>query len=283
MVFFYNGAGASLHIHFFLRIIIIIIFINFIYHDYFLNYYFNLNNNLVILITMDNNKIKFNNLINLINATENLEYHNFINYITSNSIYFYKFISVIKNNKLILSKIIKMLNIDYDFFIQTIKVINSTFKINNHKKEYSHEYYLILICQLLNNHNQWSSLKFNILANNINKYHYKSVNKQFILYSRKDIFKNTFYNTTINNTLISNNNDLLIDASMMANKMGSENVSVNCEYTKKNCTKISFISNTDKIILSITPYDINNKEIDYEQINLIKKQKKELKEQKKIN
>ena len=29
---------------------------------------------------MDNNKIKFNNLINLINATENLEYHNFINY-----------------------------------------------------------------------------------------------------------------------------------------------------------------------------------------------------------
>ena len=68
---------------------------------------------------------------------------------------------------------------------------------------------------------------------------------------------------------------------MMANKLGSENVSVNCEYTKKNCTKLSFISNTDKIILSITPYDINNKEIDYEEINLIKKQKKELKEQKK--
>ena len=230
---------------------------------------------------MDQNKIKFINLINLINATDNLEYHNFINYITTNYIYFYQFISAIKNNKLILNKIIKMLNINYEFFIQTIETINSTFKINRHKKEYSHEYYLIIICQLLNNHNQWVSLKFNILANNINKYHYKSINKQFILYSKKDIFKNTFYNTTINNNLITNNNDLLIDASMMSNKMGSENVSINCEYTKKNCTKLSFISNTDKIILSITPYDINNKEIDYEQLNLIKKQKKELKEHKK--
>ena len=49
---------------------------------------------------------------------------------------------------------------------------------------------------------------------------------------------------------------------MVANKLGSENVTVNCEYTKKNCTKLSFIANTDKIILSITPYDIANKEID---------------------
>jgi hypothetical protein len=200
---------------------------------------------------MTNNDIQ--NLINLINTKDEIEHHVFINYITTNSIYFYQFITVIKNNKSILAKIIKMLNINYDFFIQTINVINTTFKINNHKKKYSHEYYLILICQLLNNHNQWISLKFNILANNHNKFHYKSINKQFILYTKKDIFKNTFYNTTINNVSISNNNDLLIDASMIANKLGSENVTVNCEYTKKNCTKLSFIANTDKIILSVTP------------------------------
>jgi hypothetical protein len=221
------------------------------------------------------------NLINLINTKDEIEHHVFINYITTNSIYFYKFITLIKNNKSILAKIIKMLNINYDFFIQTINVINTTFKINNHKKEYSHEYYIILICQLLNNHNQWISLKFNILANNPNKFHYKSINKQFILYTKKDIFKNTFYNTTINNVSISNNNDLLIDASMIANKLGSENVTVNCEYTKKNCTKLSFIANTDKIILSVTPYKINDKEIDYDKINLIKKQKQEVKQQKK--
>jgi hypothetical protein len=132
---------------------------------------------------MDNN-LKINNLINLINSDENLEYHTFINYITVNSIYFYQFISAIKNNITILTKIIKMLNINYDFFIQVINIINSTFKINNHKKEYPHEYYLILICQLLNNHNNWKSLKLNILANNCNKYHYKTVHKKFLLYSK---------------------------------------------------------------------------------------------------
>ena len=80
---------------------------------------------------------------------------------------------------------------------------------------------------------------------------------EFLLYSKQKIFEQTFYNTTINNNLISNNTNLLIDASMMANKLGSENVTVNGEYTKKNCTKLSFISNTDKVILSITPYIVN--------------------------
>ncbi len=226
-------------------------------------------------------KDKLINLIKLIKDNDKLEYSVFINYITINSIYFYEFISFIKNDKFILYKIIVMLNINYDFFLQTLNTIETTFLKNNHKQDYSHEYYLIIIYQLLNNHDQWSTLKLDILANNPNKYHYKTIHKKFILYSEKNVFKNTFYNTTVNNDFISNNNNLLIDASMMSNKMGSENVSINCEYTKKNCTKLSFISNTDKIILSVTPYDINNKEIDYDDINFIKKQKKELKKNKK--
>ena len=68
---------------------------------------------------------------------------------------------------------------------------------------------------------------------------------------------------------------------MVANKLGFENVTVNCEYTKKNCTKLSFIANTDKIILSITPYDIANKEIDYNEIKEIKEIKKQKKLEKK--
>ena len=50
---------------------------------------------------------------------------------------------------------------------------------------------------------------------------------------------------------------------------------------KKNCTKLSFISNTDKILLSITPYNVNNKEIDYNEINQIKNDKNNLKKDKK--
>jgi hypothetical protein len=229
---------------------------------------------------MNYKKNLINNLIDIINKTDKLEQHIFIEYITKNNIYFYQFISIAKENKSVLHKIIDMLNINYDFFIKTINIINSTFKITNHQITYPHEYYLILICQLLNNHNQWISLKLNILANNTNKYHYKSIHKKFILYSNKNIFKNVFYDTTINNKLINDNNNLLINATMISNKLGSENVTVNCEYTKKNCTKISFISNTDKIILSVTPYDVNNKEIDYNEINEIKNQKKKLKKNK---
>ena len=122
---------------------------------------------------MKNKTTILNECVQFINKFEILEYHIFIEYITKNSIYFYELISWIKNDKIILKKIIVMLNINYDFFIQTINTIESTFKINNHKNDYSHEYYLIIILQLLNNHNQWVSLKLNILANNPYKYHYK--------------------------------------------------------------------------------------------------------------
>ena len=47
-----------------------------------------------------------------------------------------------------------MLNINYDLAIQSINIIESTFKKNNHKNDYSHEYYLIMISQFVNNVNQ---------------------------------------------------------------------------------------------------------------------------------
>lgn len=230
---------------------------------------------------MMNKKILFDNLIKLINDVDKLEYHIFSDYITKKSIYFYDFIDKIKNDANILKKIINMLNINHDFFIKTIDIINSTFKINNHKHEYSHEYYLIIIMQLLNTNNQWHSLKLNILSNNPYKYHYKTIHKKFMLYFNKNIFENCFYSTITNNDNVNDNFNLLIDASSIANKFGSENVTVNCEYTKKNCTKLSFITNTDKIILSVTPYDTNDKEIDCNKIKELKKQKQDKKLEKK--
>lgn len=151
---------------------------------------------------MEGKKIIFDNFVSLINKSEILELHIFTNYISKNSFFFHEFIYWIKNDKIILKKIIDMLNINYDFFIKVLDVIKSTFKANNHKNDYSHEYYLIIILQLLNNHNQWASLKLNILANNTYKYHYKTIHKKFILYSNKKIFMNTFYETTINNEYI---------------------------------------------------------------------------------
>jgi len=167
------------------------------------------------------------------------------------------------------------------FLFKQLILLIKNLAITKHHIVYHHEYYLILILQLLNNHNQWITLKLNILANNPNKFHYKTIHKKFLLYTNYNIFKKVFYNTTINKPCINNNTDLLIDASMISNKLGSENVTVNCEYTKKNCTKLSFISNSDKILLSITPYDVNNKEIDYNEINQNKNDKDNLKKIKK--
>ena len=103
---------------------------------------------------MKNKTMILNECVQFINKFEILEYHIFIEYITKNSIYFYELISRIKNDKIILKKIIVMLNINYDFFIQSMNIIESTFKKNNHKNDYSHEYYLIMISQFVNNVNQ---------------------------------------------------------------------------------------------------------------------------------
>ena len=135
---------------------------------------------------------------------------------------------------------------------------------------------------MLNKFNQWSSLKLCVLYDNTNKYHYKCINKQFILYTSKNIFKNLFIKST-DNDIVFNNSNLLIDASLINNKHGVENVSINPEYTKKNGTKISFITNTDKIFLSVTPFNINEKEIDYDELNKINSDKKQKRNEKKNN
>jgi len=193
---------------------------------------------------------------------------------------FYQFLNYVNDNYNIIKKIIKMLNYDYDFFYKTIEKIKCTFKMNNHKKKYSHEYYLINILSMLNKNNQWSSLKYNFFYDHTCKNHYKSIYKKFLLYTKNKIFEKVFIDSC-NNKCVSSNNNLLIDACSFSNKYGSENVSVNCEYTKKNCTKISFITNTDKMFLSITPFDINNKEINYDDINKCKQYKMKLNQEKK--
>ena len=57
--------------------------------------------------------------------------------------------------------------------------------------------------------------------------------------------------------------DVLIDASSFSNKYGSENVTINSEYTKKNITKLSLITTKQGAILSIKPFEVNNKKIMY--------------------
>jgi hypothetical protein len=87
---------------------------------------------------------------------------------------------------------------------------------------------------------------------------YKNVYNQYCRWNKKGIFETSFYNFTLSLNL-KKTEDLLIDASSFSNKYGSENVTVNAEYTKKNITKLSFITTKEGTILSIKPVEVNEK------------------------
>ena len=95
------------------------------------------------------NSDKFNKFIKLI-LNDNFEYNDFISFLQNNNIKFCQFIMKVKNNDIIFKKIIKLIDVDYDFIVNSVKIIENTFNQNNHKKKYCHEYYLIMICSLQN-------------------------------------------------------------------------------------------------------------------------------------
>ena len=105
---------------------------------------------------------------------------------------------------------------------------------------------------MLNDVNNWKFFKNLKLYISEYKYHYKTIYNKFCLWTPRkinkvnfleplisvlhlwkrtlqDIFKNAFYNYK---TLI-NTNLLLIDATSINNKYGSENIVINVEYKKK--------------------------------------------------
>ena len=91
------------------------------------------------------------------------------------------------------------------------------------------------------------------------KYHYKTIYNKFLYWSKKDVFKNAFYNFYFK----SNTNLLLIDAVSINNKYGSDSIVINSEYKKKKITKLSIISNEFNFIHSIEVFDLKTKNKNY--------------------
>ena len=125
----------------------------------------------------------------------------------------------------------------------------------NSKIKYTNEYYLTMILFMLNNVNQWSFLVNLKLYKSISPYHYKTIYNKFRLWTSLGIFKNAFenYKTYFSTNL------LLIDATSISNKYGSENVVLNVEYKKKKVTKLSLVTNKKGFIHSVLQFDIKNK------------------------
>jgi hypothetical protein len=76
---------------------------------------------------------------------------------------------------------------------------------------------------------------------------------------QKKIFYNAFYNYNFKH----NTNLLLIDATSINNKYGSEYVVINSEYKKKKITKLSVVSNKNNFIHAVEVFDLKSKHNNY--------------------
>ena len=99
----------------------------------------------------------------------------------------------------------------------------------NTQIKFSNLYYLTMMFFMLNDVNNWKFLSKLYNCKSKYKYHYKTIYNKFRKWTSLDIFKNAFYNYKSNKQT----NLLLIDATSISNKLGSENVVINSEYKKK--------------------------------------------------
>jgi transposase len=140
-----------------------------------------------------------------------------------------------------------------------INKLNEHIDRKRYKVKYSDEYYLNFIFYMLNDINKWSFIVKLKDYNSKFKYHYKTIYNKFIYWSNNKVFYNAFYNFHFKQ----NTNLLLIDATSINNKYGSECIVINPEYRKKKITKLSVVSNKDNFIHSVEVFEIKNENKKY--------------------
>jgi len=140
-----------------------------------------------------------------------------------------------------------------------INKLNEHIDRKRYKVKYSDEYYLNFIFYMLNDINKWSFIVKLKDYNSKFKYHYKTIYNKFIYWSKNKVFYNAFYNYHFKQ----NTNLLLIDATSINNKYGSECIVINPEYRKKKITKLSVVSNKNNFIHSVEVFEIKNENDKY--------------------
>lgn len=140
-----------------------------------------------------------------------------------------------------------------------INKLNKNINRIRYKIKYTNEYYLNFIFCMLNDINRWSFIVNLKGYNSKFKFHYKTIYNKFLFWSKNKVFYNAFYNYHYKK----NTNLLLIDATSINNKYGSESIVINPEYKKKKITKLSVISNKNNFIHSIEVFKINKKNKKY--------------------
>ena len=133
---------------------------------------------------------------------------------------------------------------------------------NKKNSKYTNEYYLTNIISILTDFVKWSSLKISkhIISNK--KYHYKTIQKIHTLWSKKNIYGLVFNEIISNDNKYKITNNVYIDATLIINKTGIENIGYGCgESKKKKFTSLTAICNENMHCLTIFVNDTNEKEI----------------------
>jgi hypothetical protein len=139
-------------------------------------------------------------------------------------------------------------------------IIDEINKLNNknnnriYKVKYTNEYYLNMMFEVKNNINNWKYLTQLKAYNSDKQNHYKTIYNKFIEWTNQNIFINVFNNYIC----LTKTNILLIDATNINNKYGSDNITLNSKYKKKKITKLLIVTNTFGFIYSIIPFNIKN-------------------------
>lgn len=151
----------------------------------------------------------------------------------------------------------------YEKFI--LEIVDKFFPVIR-KRKYSNEYFLIHFQYILQDVTRWKSLTITITYHQEHTYHYKYINQVFNKWSSKNVFELAynkllhFYYFSNTNILHSRKLGLFIDAFFVNNLCGTENVTKNPEYKKKQVTKMSTICDQHKNVLGITNIPTFNNE-----------------------
>ena len=141
-----------------------------------------------------------------------------------------------------------------------LKIANEKYPIIR-KRKYTLEYYLRNFIYVLSDIVHWSSLS--LIHKDDNSFHWKTIYNEFNKWTKDNIFEDAFYTFIkekyfkISQIKKSKKLNLFIDVTKIVNKLGSEGVTINCEYKKKNITPITMICDQNKLPLCISNIEIN--------------------------
>lgn len=137
---------------------------------------------------------------------------------------------------------------------------------NEYNSKFTNEYYLKNIIYMLNNFVSWKSLQYSKFIESNKKYHYKTIHKKHILWSKCNVYEYAFNEILNSNKINDITENIIIDNTLIMNKYGSENIGYgNGESRKKKYTSITTIINENKKPILI----FNNKSIKKEKINTL--------------